>query len=893
MEKYKSSVFFQSNVLPVGKTFYEPGFLFRITDPAALEKLSKLTRLTPPQEEILKKCGFHCAYAEKDDYPWGIPAGFHEKAKPVCLCTQTRCKHFGQCRPDFIPGENETTGITGTDAGVQEATTEKPDADITCPGHDEEAVPTQDTGFRLLAGVCVTGSGTPPLSAPPETLPCRNPMPPDRKLEGSEESIQNHIPDSAGEPDDISCYPPEEDECPPDNTEEDYQEEISASGDYTGDGLTPEQVSDNDPSGPEPVILCPEAVPGGVHAFEAFTPATQDAVVSLPASAKVLVNAPPGTGKTWTLIQRIRYLVEEEGIAPGQILALTFTRAAAAVIRERLGDAARDGAEIADIDAGTFHSFAFSLLNQCRETYPELCPPTAGMSYEKGISTATSLLRTCRKEQEPLLEDYRHVIIDEIQDLSGERALLVMELLESLPSACGLTLLGDSCQSIYDWQNDNDKSKIFSADLYEWLMSPAAGITLYISFSRDYRKCGDGLPDTTDFRRAILAGKRAEIDSQFSALTGRIRYPVPELETKEARDIIRSCSKGETLGILTRTNGMALAVSSWLSSWEIAHVRLRQAEEDCLANWIADILMDQGNDTIHRDDFSARFMGLYGKTENEGMAYACWNALAGEDSRARREIRDLLARIPGSRDPLLWRHAGTMHPLIEVGNVFRVKGREYDNVILIDELFRGMGDRAGNADEDRVKYVALTRARKRILRFPSRKGADYLAKDKLGDKDKSGDRVFKRGHTKSIALFEVGLKGDIVPESFAETSEAQEYITEFTLPGVEITFSKKEKEGRIPRYEVCVGNDDEKYAIGTTAKSFGESLKRTLQRIYNYPHIAYRFYPDSMSGIYVTGRNSHVSVWKPSLTGAAQFGDMALWRGISCHGLASTYRKSY
>ena len=50
----------------------------------------------------------------------------------------------------------------------------------------------------------------------------------------------------------------------------------------------------------------------------------------------VAVVAGPGTGKTKTLITRIAYLVEQCGVKPSQITAVTFTNKAAAELRERL-----------------------------------------------------------------------------------------------------------------------------------------------------------------------------------------------------------------------------------------------------------------------------------------------------------------------------------------------------------------------------------------------------------------------------------------------------------------------------------------------------------------------------------------------------------------------------
>jgi ATP-dependent helicase/nuclease subunit A len=85
-------------------------------------------------------------------------------------------------------------------------------------------------------------------------------------------------------------------------------------------------------------------------------------------SEPLLLSAAAGSGKTSVLVERFVRAIREDGIAPGRILAITFTDRAAGELRERvrerllsLGEreAARD-AEAASV--GTFHSFCARLL---------------------------------------------------------------------------------------------------------------------------------------------------------------------------------------------------------------------------------------------------------------------------------------------------------------------------------------------------------------------------------------------------------------------------------------------------------------------------------------------------------------------------------------------------
>src|SRR5271166_6216102 len=82
----------------------------------------------------------------------------------------------------------------------------------------------------------------------------------------------------------------------------------------------------------------------------------------------LLLSAAAGSGKTSVLVERFVAAVREDAIAPGRILAITFTERAAGELRARvrarlleLGDreAARD-TEAAFV--GTFHGFCARLL---------------------------------------------------------------------------------------------------------------------------------------------------------------------------------------------------------------------------------------------------------------------------------------------------------------------------------------------------------------------------------------------------------------------------------------------------------------------------------------------------------------------------------------------------
>ena len=84
----------------------------------------------------------------------------------------------------------------------------------------------------------------------------------------------------------------------------------------------------------------------------------------------VLIIAGPGSGKTFTLVERIVYLITQKGVAPESLFVVTFTDKAARELTTRISNRLADlGIQfnLNEMYLGTFHSICLRLLEDYRE----------------------------------------------------------------------------------------------------------------------------------------------------------------------------------------------------------------------------------------------------------------------------------------------------------------------------------------------------------------------------------------------------------------------------------------------------------------------------------------------------------------------------------------------
>lgn len=524
-------------------------------------------------------------------------------------------------------------------------------------------------------------------------------------------------------------------------------------------------------------------------------------VVDAPAGARLLVTAGPGAGKTHVLIARLAGLIEE-GVSPGHgILVLSFSRAAVGEIRRRVAAA---GGNVRFVRARTFDSFATRLLIGLR---PEAEWQNAG--YDERIRRATALIRSGDADEE--LEDFEHVLVDEIQDLVGDRADLVRAILERIE--CGFTLFGDPAQGIYNFQLEGVSRAIGSLALFQWLRDRFDDLR-ECHLTKNFRA------QTDEARRALWAG--AELNGHapdYGDIRQRLEDTLLELppftSLTDAAPMLRSCQT--PVAILCRTNGQALLISRELFGLGVRHRLQREATDRAVAPWVAVALGGIERNVVGRSEIMGRLSDLpeLGDLDPDDA----WRLLKRLDRRPDDNLE--LSRI---RERLL---AGDVpdeltKPLpadVVVSTVHRAKGLEFHRVVFVDPNGDAEDD-IEEAEEVRVIYVALTRPTHELYHMPS---PDTRGMKSRGNVD---DRWVQRGYRHwQIRAIEV-RGGDVdrtsPPGTFvfeAGAGDLQRYLCAAVKPGdpVELHLQKSND-----RAFYVVEHDGR--SIGVTSEGFGGIL---------------------------------------------------------------------
>ena len=380
-------------------------------------------------------------------------------------------------------------------------------------------------------------------------------------------------------------------------------------------------------------------------------------------SPACLVNANVGSGKTTVLTAKVRYLCEQKGVAPKDLMVLTFTNKAANEIRERLENLT--GKE-EDLWFGTFHSVALRMLQTILPVEElgytkefQVCIPEEEMQMAQQLITEQNLQikyknrlkkrldqsrqksgrkpkdygddfeRLCtlleeeKKKQNKmtyeelilhtgqLLQSHPEIlrplwlIIDEVQDCDQSQ----LDLLDSLMGKDShLFAVGDPNQVIYSWRGSAFQIFFQLKNRYQ---------AMELSLPINYRSSGTILSAA---RRFLQNGSTLEgVKSEGGKVQIRKQYdPFQEAEDLVARirELHMQGIPYHEIGILYRLQNQSALLEQVLTRNGIpVHVAVKEKMEDIpVVQWFFHVLRF----CVNHSDTTSGVEALCNKTYGEG-----------------------------------------------------------------------------------------------------------------------------------------------------------------------------------------------------------------------------------------------------------------------------------
>lgn len=427
-------------------------------------------------------------------------------------------------------------------------------------------------------------------------------------------------------------------------------------------------------------------------------------IIEAPTSARILVEAGPGTGKTAVACARVAHLLRHD-VNPSAIMMVSFTRTAVAEMRSRIQDWSGDGL-VSSVNITTLDSAAFRFGMGCGAQYEKLMG-----SFEGNIENA---LKSFKERNATLLEylaRFEHIILDEAQDLTGSRTMLASLLLDHLSANAGVTVFADRAQAIYGFTNDlddrADTGENFLAD-YPFAKKEYAVLKL-----EKIHRTGD------KFLLEFFNGARKAVFDKRAAVKAR-----PEQVVKTVKG--QGSSVGHEMQKIPVRNGDLVLYRKRVSALMAAQfyegpVRFRlPGYPAAVFAWLGLVLSDWTDPEISSVQFNERWTIKVPAELSQGWAAdKAWQLLL-EHARAPRErvdVRKLRGLVARSRPPVELCHPdyGDIGPIFST--IHASKGREADRVFLmLPWNLDYVADSSIDPEEEaRVYYVGATRVKKEFF----------------------------------------------------------------------------------------------------------------------------------------------------------------------------------
>ena len=567
----------------------------------------------------------------------------------------------------------------------------------------------------------------------------------------------------------------------------------------------------------------------------------QDRVIQAPCSARLIVEAGPGFGKTDVACARVARLLEDD-VSPSRILLLSFTRTAVREMRERIQALSGDSSGIDAVQIRTIDSLAWHLRSDEAGAAPT-------QTYGQAIQRVLDQLQNPDELVRAAMEDLEHILVDEGQDLVGDRADLLLRIFELLPASTGVTIFHDPAQAIYDWSDDDaDPSGEYVGEgeplawaehrMIDKLDENALSFE-HVTLTALYRTSDPAL------RQMFLGARRLVLDDAEEQKEEKLRSVLLDCAPEELLDLKDLASTIKELGeqnpdtlVLFRTTAACLEAASYLNSSAVPH-RLRFGGlPRRYPPWIARVAYHAYRHRharyLSRADFDSAWDRLDEWMATEVGPEEAWELLRraakvrGQEEIDLHRLADRLATRSLPED-LGHREIGTKGPILST--IHGSKGREAHSVVLgvLEEPYRANDD-----DEARVLYVGLSRA-KEALKI-QRMRRNFWTKGDLGLWHRKNRTKGKCQRFQMELAQEEHMEPMASLQAAGEQSEKQQSaLASFSgdilkMKGICIADGSKSWPWRIYADDERMGEVDESLHLGQLSKSYNDALWAVAKR---------------------------------------------------------------
>jgi len=546
----------------------------------------------------------------------------------------------------------------------------------------------------------------------------------------------------------------------------------------------------------------------------------QESVCMASYASNLLVNAGPGSGKTHVLMMRCAHLIHRQGITPAEILVLSFNRAVVAEIRERIRELFHDlgyGSYVNRLDVSTFHSFALRHQDDTE------------LFEDDAISHAVHHFANRMWDEPDFVQEiagsYKAVLVDEFQDMNEDFYRVVRRLTENCSG--GTMVIGDDDQDILTWNRckwEKDHRETCPKEAVHYFRSFKETFALQeYKLKLNYRSVPEIVARAEGMIAkvsGIIGFTRMKSDTKLEAHREGAGLVSNFADTKDCVELIKDAfeyladdeqvrerdGRGASVALLCRSNKECRAWNKMLveqAKVDLPRVDMLGSEDFGLyqlrpTGAIQDLCRKRdGYEFVESYTWELlieeyRTLGHADAELQIPYLNSVYEMAAREKGRPR--IRNLVNFIQEMRtsdvDRLEGKHGHrNQSNRLVISTVHKVKGLQFDAVIILpsDASFpfmtgnTGKVDAIDSAEEARLYYVAMTRARNRLYMGWGRREKAWYMKKHLDAANPNSHACVLEGKPTDTYVSWPGQKDNV-------NSKLQEYLTQNVSIGDPLKF---------------------------------------------------------------------------------------------------------